>query len=475
MLMFPCQKYPIRRFIQYLSGQMKEFLRIIRFLVSTHFFDGESAAHIDVALPLLSTGIAINLRHSLLQSLKSRMSSSQKDKAVRFSDTTNGHPRSNSTMTSDDVAFNQKPLKKRKLKADDVDRMNEDELDDVDEWNPDDDETEGEGVLNGISEHDLIKAKRERRTKRVVGAVDPIDDDGSATRIDYRTSLAAEGIQVEPFNMDQERNDGSGYFDGDTYIFRKRDDDNEVDAWVEGLDNGEVNDNDVQHSQIAMVREDQRRQEKSKAMDERMDNWTENDLYTKLLLHLQENETVMSALIRFGNMFQTSKGRKKETSLDENGRRLAQDAFNDITEASSALLLKGKIDIYELKRSDIELLQSSLSSGNNTANETATKATLSFPKANVQWEYKGNHDGQIHGPFTTEEMLGWIRVGYFVGDTAVQVRTVQATPPSSDSKSLREDLLSDLLDDDAEQDKTPQVQRGEWMISDKVDFVKYMS
>jgi CD2 antigen cytoplasmic tail-binding protein 2 len=382
------------------------------------------------------------------------MSSSQKEKSVRFSDTKTP-PRSSPKLASGD-AFHRKPLKKRKLKTDDVDRMNEDELDDIDEWSPDHDATEEDSFLNGISDRDLRKAKRIRLTKRVVGGVDNVDDDedcgADVTRVDYRTSLAAEGIQVEPFNMDQERNDGSGYFDGDTYIFRKRDGDiNEIDAWVEGLDNGEINEKDVQHNRIAMVREDQRRREKSNAVDERMDSWTEKDLYAKLLVHLQENETVMAALIRYGNMLQTSKSMKKGTSLDACGRMVAHDAFNDITEASSALLLKGKIDIYELKRSDIEVLQNSL--------QTAT-ATVSLPTTYVQWEYKGNQDGQIHGPFSTEDILGWIRTGYFVGDTAVQIRSVQTTPPPLDSKSLR--------------NKTQQLQRGEWMISDKVDFLNYL-
>jgi hypothetical protein len=39
---------------------------------------------------------------------------------------------------------------------------------------------------------------------------------------------------VEPFNMDAEKESGLGYFDGDTYIFRKKVVEGEEDAWLDG-------------------------------------------------------------------------------------------------------------------------------------------------------------------------------------------------------------------------------------------------
>ena len=61
-----------------------------------------------------------------------------------------------------------------------------------------------------------------------------------ATHIDKHTSLAAEGIAIEPFSMQEENSDGRGYFEGDTYVFRRRDADDqaEPDAWLESVAGG---------------------------------------------------------------------------------------------------------------------------------------------------------------------------------------------------------------------------------------------
>ena len=83
-------------------------------------------------------------------------------------------------------------------------------------------------------------------------------------------------------------------------------------------------------------------------------------------------------------------------------------------------------------------------------------------------------------------MLGWVNAGYFVGSMAVQVRTIMQPPPNSRrDKSIKEDLLKDLFHDDDDEDgdahtngntndQTPNLQRGEWILSDKVDFHKYI-
>lgn len=42
------------------------------------------------------------------------------------------------------------------------------------------------------------------------------------------------------------------------------------------------------------------------------------------------------------------------------------------------------------------------------------------------WEYMGQ-DGQVHGPFTTQQILDWRSQGFFSGDSAVHMRLVQGT------------------------------------------------
>ena len=206
----------------------------------------------------------------------------------------------------------------------------------------------------------------------------------------------------------------------------------------------------------------------------------------------------MGALIRYGQKFKVKNLKKSNAaskidaspaSNDGERRQMAQDSFNTITEAANALLLKGKIDIYDAKSTDIEAIvkeklppetaDTKIPTNNNGSSNPKTAIRT------VQWEYQGNQDGKVHGPFSTEEMLGWANAGYFVGAMAVQVRTITHPPPTSstDSTSIKEDLLSDLLDDDDDDEngntnvqtsKQPILQRGEWIISDKVDFHKYL-
>jgi hypothetical protein len=64
--------------------------------------------------------------------------------------------------------------------------------------------------------------------------------------------------------------------------------------------------------------------------------------------------------------------------------------------------------------------------------------------------------------------MSWIQAGYFIGEQAVQIRTISKEA----SKSTVDDLLSDLMDDDEEDGKTEQV-KGEWKSSNDVDFSAY--
>ena len=114
---------------------------------------------------------------------------------------------------------------------------------------------------------------------------------------------------------------------------------------------------------------------------------------------------------------------------------MAQDSFSEDTEAANALLLM----IYQMQRANIEALLQ------------PRKAIATSSATFVQWEYLGNQDGQIHGPYSSNEMLGWIRAGYFAGPTALQVRTIQ--PACEEKKFIQENQLSDLMEDDDDQNE----------------------
>lgn len=393
-------------------------------------------------------------------------------KAVRFAAGTSSSSSAKRSYESDDDNDAAVPEPKRHKRPQFSDDSGDDE-----QAGGSNEEQERDGVVP--SEHELLEAKRERRLKRQAGGGDDDDDNGDNkvdTHIDHTTSLASEGIEIEPFHMQQEKTDGSGFFDGETYVFRKHNPDDEPDAWLDSLGDAK------QGTGRTVVFQPPAQDESSKDND--FDNLTPQELYTRILPLVSDTETVMQALVRYGNLLkrkplQRGNVKSKQAAVDKGAatvpsdeaateaKEMAQTALNDLTEAANALLLKGKVDIYQKTRNDI--LKLLPDEQDQQADDNGGDKPV------VKWEYEGSEDKQIHGPYTTLQMQGWIQAGYFVGASAVKVRTVTDTVKV---KSMQEDLLADLMDDDEDGDDTNKPsemvqERGEWMVSDKVSFQHY--
>lgn len=350
------------------------------------------------------------------------------------------------------------PKKQKKL------RSNEDELDDLDDWKEEDDEDDKNGVLP--SEKELLEAKRQRRQNR-----NALDADGK-TKIDDMTSLAAEGIQVEPFHMKNEESDGTGFFDGDTYVFRKHNveegEDEEPDAWLDRLREDEEEGKKSLYQ--APVAKPKTAETPSK---ESMDDLTKEQLYRKILPLLNEKESVSQALIRYGRLIKPARG-AKGVSADASqlvAQSSAKGYLNEVTGAANALLLRGEVEIYQATKPDIERFLPT----SQFQTPAGTKRLIE-KQPPAKWEYQGNQDGVNHGPYTTEQMLEWVKAGYFVGAQRVKIRTIRE---GQKEVSTQEDLLADLLDDDDEEDngdaKSERVLvKGEWQWSNEVDFGAYL-
>jgi CD2 antigen cytoplasmic tail-binding protein 2 len=357
-------------------------------------------------------------------------------------------------------------------------RPNEDEIDDVDDWVGDDEEIEA-----GLpSEKEQLEARRSRRQKRQRGLPEDADMEqagtSTSTEIDQATSLTTEGIAVEPFHMENEKSDGTGYFDGDTYIFRKRDADEEPDAWLESLE--EANDG----APAGLAGSEGSTDKTEEVAPKKQKELTSEELYAKIVPLVSDTETVLQAIARYGNLLRRGHSKKKKSLRPKNvsssqndssapidSFHLAQSALNELTETASALLSLGDVDVYQKTRNDVLLL---LPNRNVSVQVDAAK-----PGARVFWEYKGKQDGKIHGPFSTQQMKSWIQAGYFVGSQSVQVRSIKER-----NKSTGDDLLSDLMDDSDKAESqgtegsrhdrgTLEQIRGEWILSEKVVFEDY--
>jgi len=122
---------------------------------------------------------------------------------------------------------------------------------------------------------------------------------------------------------------------------------------------------------------------------------------------------------------------------------------------------------------------SEMAKADDTADDGATRrpAVSSSDKPPVQWEYRGNQDQQIHGPYTTDQMMGWIHAGYFVGEAAVDVR--RRVPPGVDgghgaTAAAAGDATADLMADLMESDDDEESNDNAWERSDKVAFKSFL-
>lgn len=371
--------------------------------------------------------------------------------------------------------------KRRRLEQGD-DGASDDSNDDGDQASDDDDDALGDTL-----EGELHRAIEERRKRR---SGENADDFEEQTRIDRTTSLAAEGIAFEPFNMDREQSDGTGYFDGDTYVFRRRrSDDEEPDAWLESLQ--EMQDGS-RHDVKDEANESETDETSSTASaaaattQSRMDSMSIDDLYAAITPLLSEVETITQAIIRYGNLVQRKPRQSSNTkggagagvdgessSMTKEATKAAQQALNVLTEAASALLLRGHVDIYQKTRGQL-LRESKQSTEMSVTKLHGPENVITESGKPVLWEYQGSEDGQIHGPYSTQNMRDWIQAGYFVGPSAVKVRSVMQRERT---KSAQEDLLDDLESDGENEDVSKTAMEtvtSNWMLSDHVDFSQFL-
>ena len=335
-----------------------------------------------------------------------------------------------------------------------------------------------------------------------------------------------EQCPIEPFNMTAEREDGEGYFDGDTYIFRRGTGrDEEADAWLDDLkqDGGDIHDNTQNLPEKAMDIESMIRQRGGRSASggttlttNTHESLTKEQLYQQIIpLLATETENVMQALSRYGAIIKREKKANKVSKAEAASKRKYESASTKaldlLTELSGLCMMKfDDMNIYEHNRSffadalgkntsgEVQRKRSYFGAESEEPLEKRPRGTSNTPgkmEQNVLWEYRGNQDHSIHGPYTTNQMLDWIKAGYFIGATAVDVRIVRPSEATNGNSVAEEvvmqgkgkpevvdDLLGDLEDSDdeaeADDEKGSDTQNNaasqNWQRSDEVDFSSYL-
>ena len=187
-------------------------------------------------------------------------------------------------------------------------------------------------------------------------------------------------------------------------------------------------------------------------------------------------------------------GRSDSGEQDEEGVVAARKALSELTDLADAMLMGGDGDVYSRTKNELAKMAANehAISGQKRkrdyfadagqADKATVAAYVSEVKVPVQWEYRGNNDQLTHGPYTTEQMMGWIRAGYFVGDGAVDVRRIapklhDAGNAPADAATAN-DMMADLMDSDDDEkggECNSAANDGGWERSDEVNFASFLA
>jgi len=199
---------------------------------------------------------------------------------------------------------------------------------------------DGEDNWREREERQIREAKSARETRRVVDSdlCKTLDEDCRAMysdrgerlpgeeEVDKHLSLVhdydkdnvenSDKVQcpIEPFNLTSEREDGAGYFEGDTYVFRKHQNEGEEDAWLDNLksDGGEsipntASKNNNPPSGGYMIKR-QKKDDCGSNSDHLDKTMTKEQIYEQYIpLLATDAETVIQALGRYGTIIKMEK------------------------------------------------------------------------------------------------------------------------------------------------------------------------
>lgn len=194
-----------------------------------------------------------------------------------------------------------------------------------------------------------------------------VPDESVSYEVSDVNENGSDGEAVEPFNLDQEREEGE--ISNGEYV--KTDHGDQFDSWLDGLD----------FKSICKARD----AEAARQTEPAEKQLSEIEGLEQLGSLLKPGESAMEAI---------------ETSSD--GTRV-----EGITVACSALLSTFP-DVYDLNREELNRLFRS-------------KSGRGFKRKRVcdNWKFKWPGQDAVHGPFTAMEMQAWLDHGYFTGGVLV--------------------------------------------------------
>ena len=171
----------------------------------------------------------------------------------------------------------------------------------------------------------------------LVGNIEQAEEQYDADQMRKEDMEKEHGIELEAFNLVEERK--RGYFDKEGNYMEEgeeQDDDEEADAWLDAGEEKQVVDEATRRrieEEMMMAQQDE--PTKMTAIDIARVQY-------KVAKILRPEETVASALKRLGGGPRQGHGRKAVTKMDDENRAL----FDSLTECATILMDAGEIDVY---------------------------------------------------------------------------------------------------------------------------------
>eukprot|EP00628_Pelagophyceae_sp_CCMP2097_P014240 CAMPEP_0206819288 /NCGR_PEP_ID=MMETSP0975-20121206/11232_1 /ASSEMBLY_ACC=CAM_ASM_000399 /TAXON_ID=483370 /ORGANISM="non described non described, Strain CCMP2097" /LENGTH=486 /DNA_ID=CAMNT_0054361509 /DNA_START=25 /DNA_END=1485 /DNA_ORIENTATION=- len=283
------------------------------------------------------------------------------------------------------------------------------------------DEDDAEEGDDDHDEEEEEEGFEEKRVRKMTGEVEGEEEETPHHRFNEG------GDMIEPFNLRNERQN-DGFFDANgNFVWKK--DGEEPDEWLAQLDENQTA--AMQKKKVAL---DEAAQDGSSEDDEVEDFEAPGDAAAsarraaaakaELAGLLMESETVVGALRRLGRALKADKAVKPH--------------FEHLTELADELLRRGDTNIYNETRETLSAAVAAFA-----ASAPAAVAERADANDDRTWEYEAA-DGQVYGPYATQDILDWRAQGFFTGAAAVPMRRAAAAPPAAPA----DDFLADMDEDD---------------------------
>ncbi|KLT45820.1 hypothetical protein CC85DRAFT_268327 [Cutaneotrichosporon oleaginosum] len=242
------------------------------------------------------------------------------------------------------------------------------------------------------------------------------------------------GVEITPFNMKKEFEEGRFTEGGETYVENEKDPHEQHDHWLDGADKDAIKKARRAHRERERIEREREAREAELASGEGSEE-REHRLMRDAVELMERGETVLEALQRLGAEAEARRrkeegGQKKKSWAERQRERKASMAidtsrdpehgspFGRLTAIVSGLQAIGQLDVYSLSREAIQRML--------PRDETAPAAPARPPPDNRAFQYRFSLaylrtlpeeqrpvEREVFGPFSQLQLRGWKATGFF--------------------------------------------------------------